>query len=148
MAPDAFPLHTEEPTVSTRRVLLLVGLYLAAVVVLLGGLAIYYRGFVSGASIVMAPRAFPAPQIQPNPTQDYVTFSAAQERQREGYAWSDRGRDLVHVPIERAMALVVARGTLGYDPVPGTPPWLATAPLDGSPRAVPVQPVAPYGQNQ
>ena len=138
--------HHEEPAVATRRVLLLVGGFVAFVVVLVGVLGTYYRAALKDKTVAATLRDFPAPRLQPNPTQDYVNVHAAQVRQLEGYAWADRTAGLAHIPIERAMALVAARGPAAYDPVEGTPvPSDPGAPLDGAPRAVSAPSVAPYG---
>jgi hypothetical protein len=146
---DEVVTRHEGPEVRIRRVLLFVATFLGIVVVLFGGLGLYYRAVVGRERTVTTPRAFPAPQLQPNPSADYANFHAAQERQLVGFAWADRDRGLVHIPIERAMGLIAGRGLRGYDPLEATPspgePAKAGAPTDGAPRAKPAPGVAPYG---
>lgn len=129
----------EDPNVGTRSVLKYVFGFLVFVAVLFGGLNVYYRSFLTSRTVDITLRDFPAPRLQPNPTADYLNFSAEQTKQIGATA----------LPIDKAMATVVARGIQAYDPVAGTPPsgpTLATgATIDGAPRATPSPPVAPYG---
>ena len=137
----------ESPEVRTKRVLALVFGFVAFVTLLFGGLNAYYEIILRNRVVETSLRDFPAPRLQPNPTQDYFNFRAAQIQALEG---QDKRAD--HLPIEQAMAIVVARGAKAYDPVEGTPPagpLLATgAPLDGAPRAAVSPGVAPYGAGQ
>ena len=147
MNADIEPQPHESPSVGTRRIVALVLGFVGFATLLSGGLAIYYRRIVGGEKLVTTLQDFPAPRLQPNPARDWSNFHAAQVRALESYDWVDRSKGLVHVPIERAMALVIARGTQAYDPADGTPPFRASgdAPLDGAPRAAPQPSVAPYG---
>jgi hypothetical protein len=51
-----------------------------------------------------------APRLQPSPIQDYEVFRARQEQRISSYGWVDREREVVHIPIERAMELLIERG--------------------------------------
>lgn len=137
----------ETPSVRTSRVLALVLGFIAFAVLLGGGLGLYYRWIVSGEKLTSTLREFPAPRLQPNPTQDWETFHKGQVETLERLSWADQARTIIHVPIERAKAIVIARGQQGYDPVEGTPPFVTSsgAPLDGSPRATPQPMASPYG---
>jgi hypothetical protein len=137
----------ESPDVRSRRVLAFALGFVAFAIFLGGGLGLYYRWIVSGAKLTAKLETFPAPQLQPNPAADWENFHKAQVDSLERLGWSDRGKMLVHLPIERAKAIVLARGSQGYDPVEGTPPFVTGtgAPLDGAPRASPEPMAAPYG---
>jgi len=139
----------EDPGVRTRRVLWLIFGFLGGVAVLFGVLNFYYRSIILGHVMHVSMRQFPAPQLQPNPTQDYANFRAAQLRQLSLSGPAGGKSTLVRVPIDAAMAIVAARGAAAYDPVAGTPPTgpaLATgATMDGAPRATPGSHLAPYG---
>ena len=129
----------ESPSVRTRRVLAYVMGFLVFVAALLGGLNVYYRSFLTARTVEATLHDDPAPRLQPNPTADYLNFAAEQAKQLGA----------TPLPIEAAMATVVARGAQAFDPVEGTPPSgpvLANgASIDGAPRATPSPPVAPYG---
>jgi hypothetical protein len=133
----------EEPTVKSRRVLASALGFLAFAILLGGGLSLSYRWIVSGSKL----ESFPAPRLQPNPTADWESFHKVQVEDLEHLGWADKPRALVHLPIDRAKAVVLARGPQGYDPVEGTPPFVTGtgAPLDGAPRATPQPFAAPYG---
>jgi hypothetical protein len=52
----------------------------------------------------------PAPRLQAYPAQELEAYRQAQSRWILEYGWIDRGQGLVHVPIERAMELVLEEG--------------------------------------
>lgn len=52
----------------------------------------------------------PGPDLRPTPIRDLHHFRREQQAQLEGYAWGDDKREQVHIPIERAMELLVERG--------------------------------------
>lgn len=49
----------------------------------------------------------PEPRLQAAPREDLAELRRRQSRLLESYGWSDRGRGLVRVPIERAMELLL-----------------------------------------
>lgn len=53
---------------------------------------------------------FPQPRLQSVPYRDVVNDKAAQEKELNSYGWSDRGRTLSHIPIGKAMELLLTRG--------------------------------------
>ena len=148
MAPEHEREAHEAPAVKTRRVVGLTLGFVAFAILLGGTLSVYYRMTTAHETLTAPIAQFPAPQLQPNPGQDWRAFHAAQTNDLEGYGWVDRASGLVHVPIERAMAVVQGRGAQAYDPVEGTPAFGVPggAPLDGAPRAAPTPAVAPYGE--
>ncbi len=52
----------------------------------------------------------PAPQLQTAPAADLEKYTAAENAQLNSYGWIDKSAGVVHIPIERAMALIVQRG--------------------------------------
>lgn len=51
---------------------------------------------------------FPAPQLQVDPTQDLQRLRASEDALLGEYAWVDRGRGLIRIPITRAMELLAS----------------------------------------
>lgn len=56
----------------------------------------------------VAHQAGPGPQA--NPRQELEQLRQLQDRRLHGYGWIDRDRGVVHIPIDRAMDLVLERG--------------------------------------
>jgi hypothetical protein len=52
----------------------------------------------------------PAPRLRVSPALDWATYKQMEERQLETYGWTDEQRGLVHVPIERAMDMLLESG--------------------------------------
>jgi len=52
----------------------------------------------------------PLPQLQVHPVQDLEQFRAGQEKALDSYGWVDQSRGIVHIPIGRAMDLLLERG--------------------------------------
>jgi hypothetical protein len=86
------------------------------VAVSLVGLRAYYAWDVHGP-VVTPPRPFAPPRLQADPVDDLRRFETEQHGQLRGYAWVDRDRGLIRIPIERAMDLIAARGPDAYAPL-------------------------------
>jgi len=56
----------------------------------------------------------PQPRLQVNARADLAASREREARMLESYGWIDRSRGAVHVPIERAMELVLQRGLPGW----------------------------------
>jgi hypothetical protein len=52
----------------------------------------------------------PGPRLEANPRQERVALDAAAQKRIETYGWTDAGKTLARIPIERAMALQAAKG--------------------------------------
>jgi len=52
----------------------------------------------------------PLPRLQPNPRADLLALRAEEDAVLKTYAWVDKGRGVVRVPIDRAMEIVARRG--------------------------------------
>jgi hypothetical protein len=51
------------------------------------------------------------PKLQVNPQEDWQAYRHAQQQILGSYGWASREQSRVRIPIERAMELVVERGT-------------------------------------
>lgn len=112
----------EPPGVAVRPVLVTVIGFLVFVAVSLAGLRVYYAWDVHGP-VVTPQRPFAPPRLQTDPVGDLHRFETEQRGRLDGYAWADRDRGLVRIPIERAMDLIAARGADAYAPLdPPAPP--------------------------
>jgi len=123
MADD--PHHRFEPPAIDARTVLLAGV--GALVLLAGtvaGLAAVYRADVR-ANLAPAPRTFPPPRLRADEAAQRERLQAAQRARLERYAWVDRQKGIVQIPIARAMALIVQAGAKAYDPVVPSAPALA-----------------------
>ena len=74
---------------------------------------------------------FPAPQLQPDPVTDLNKFRTMQEEQLNSYCWVDQKNGVAHIPIERAMEIVLQRG-LPVRPQPMLPPRASFGSGDGT----------------
>ena len=106
----------EPPRVAAGRVLFAVLGFFIFVGLSLIGLRIYYRWDVQGP-VALSPRTFAEPHLQVDPAADLVHLQAEQRKRLMGYAWMDRNRGLVRIPIDRAMGLITARGADAYAPL-------------------------------
>ena len=139
--------NREDAAVNGGRVLAITLGFTAFAGLLAIGLHFVYRATVDPSKFDQPLTTFPIPQIQPNPTEDYLGFRRRQNLELAGYAWVDRDRGLVHVPIARAMTLIATEGDAGYDPPAPAPttPTDTGRPPDGAPRAAATLPASPYG---
>jgi hypothetical protein len=56
--------------------------------------------------------AFPAPRLQEAPPVDLVKMKKEELQRLNGYGWVDRGAGIAHIPIDRAIEIVAARGIM------------------------------------
>jgi hypothetical protein len=56
-----------------------------------------------------APKQPPEPRLQVDPGTDLARLRSTEQAQLDGYGWVDRQAGTVHIPIERAMQLLVER---------------------------------------
>jgi hypothetical protein len=55
------------------------------------------------------PQEPPRPRLQSDARGDLEALRASEQKQLESYGWIDRGAGTVHIPIDRAMALLAQR---------------------------------------
>jgi hypothetical protein len=100
------------------RGLLLFGLFLAAVLVFVFFSMKWTFDWLSAESPRGEPAAPfvtgrtlpPAPRLQANPHMDLRSYCAGQLEELNSYGWLDKNNGLVHIPIERAMDIVMQQG--------------------------------------
>lgn len=139
-----------EPREADLRVVLwfLAALGLASVLVLLvlWGMFGYFRSKSAERGPLPSPRMYtsapsvPQPRLQPNPVADYDVYRLSDQETLNSYGWVDQKTGIAHIPIDKAMDLVVERGlpwkTPGAGPAPTAPnPNPATGALPGASRA-------------
>lgn len=56
----------------------------------------------------------PAPRLQTDPTEDLAQFRSDEEQRLNSYYWIDKQKDIVHIPIDRAMREVAEKGIDGF----------------------------------
>lgn len=122
MASEAKKYAHEDAGVRTQKVLAFVLIFVIFAVALVAALGLYYRAFVGPRTTLEPQQTFPAPRLQPNPGLDYKAFHMAQLAELAGQRWVDRHRNLIHVPIDRAMAFIVSRGKDAYEPLESPAP--------------------------
>jgi hypothetical protein len=60
----------------------------------------------------------PAPRLQVNPAADLQRLRAEENQRLGAFAWADRSRKNVQIPIERAMKLLSEKGIAGWPASP------------------------------
>lgn len=98
---------------------LVIHLFLIGYGVILGS---SYRDFgrVYQIQSSQVPR-YPEPALQPDPKVDLQTYKSQAEHDLGSYGWVDRSQGVAKIPIERAMALLAARGVPVRPPVQDGP---------------------------
>jgi len=120
-----------EPDQVSTRTVVGAGLILAAmaVIAMLAVVALFKlldRGAeksdaatVAGAGLQNQPdRLPPAPRLQISGTRHWEDYRDAEQERLSTYGWMDRGSGAVHIPIDRAMTLVLERGVGPLSPGP------------------------------
>lgn len=117
-APVFSPGVRHEKTDANIRKLALFGLGLFFTLALtLAGMWGLFAHFAHEQERSAKPAAFetprplpPEPRLQPDPRADLNQYLTAQMRELSSYSWVDRQKGIVHIPIGRAMHLIVSRG--------------------------------------
>jgi hypothetical protein len=66
-----------------------------------------WGGRLHGPAIT--PPSMPQPTLEANPTIDHHEYLNQERKKLSGYAWIDRDRGIVHIPIDDAMTLLSRR---------------------------------------
>lgn len=91
---------------------------------------LYGGNFTSLSSAEDVTDTIPAPRLQSSPARDLAILQARSAAILDGYGWIDRSQGIVHIPIDRAMQLVMERGleqpfqdaaAVSASPPPGAP---------------------------
>jgi hypothetical protein len=142
--------HDHEPPVPGRhddrdvnlrvivRIAIVIALGTAAAFVLA---AVIWRGLTSGERAghrpapPMAtawPSAPPEPRLEPMPRATLERLRAAEDARLASYGWVDKERGVVHIPVARAMDLLLARGLPARQPGAAPAPDRTTVPTEAS----------------
>lgn len=107
-------------------VLILVGLFGTA---LIGSFVLYFAfswystrlltSQVQPAPLARITQVPPAPRLQISPRQNLQTMLAEHNQRLNSYGWVDQTTGTAHIPIERAMDLIIERGLPARSPGPG-----------------------------
>jgi|WetSurMetagenome_2_1015567.scaffolds.fasta_scaffold305388_2 hypothetical protein len=74
----------------------------------------------------------PAPRLQTQPREDLKNMRAEEERYLGTYGWADSARGAVHIPIDRAMELLLQQGLPARAQAPvGTSPGMPQSSSSG-----------------
>src|SRR5665213_1655424 len=106
----------ESPEVAARIVLSTILSLVAFVGLSILGARIYYDWEVRGP-VNVPPRTFAKPRLQIDDAADLAKFEKEQQAQIDGYAWVDRSQNIIRIPVDRAMAIVAAKGADAYGPI-------------------------------
>jgi len=68
------------------------------------------RQFDRTQSPLAEAQAPPSPRLQKSPEKDYVAYRDREQQWLASYGWIDPKQGIVHLPVERAMQLVLERG--------------------------------------
>ena len=111
----------EPPAVATRAVLFAALAFVIFVGMSIAGARVYYVWEVR-EPLNAPPKVFPAPRLQINDIAELARVEEQQRAQLNGYAWIDRDRGVIQIPIDRAIAMIAAKGADGYGPIDAVAP--------------------------
>jgi hypothetical protein len=82
-------------------------------------------------------RIFPEPRLETDERSEINEVRRREDEQLNSYGWIDQPAGVVHIPIERAMQLVLARGLAVRPPSEATPNGVASGGKDAVHRSKP-----------
>jgi len=106
----------EPPAVAARTVLFTALAFVTFIGMSVTGARVYYVWQVQ-EPLNAPPKMFDAPRLQIDDAAELARFEEQQRAQLKGYAWVDRDHGIVRIPIDRAIALIAAKGADGYGPI-------------------------------
>ncbi|MCB8984932.1 MAG: hypothetical protein H6659_13965 [Ardenticatenaceae bacterium] len=131
----------EERDINVRRVALLGGVLIVSLVVILGLMGGLMAIFLADAGeLPPGPTTTPVPTAPPGLqavlSAEWGALQATQEARLQEYSWVSEDAGVAHIPIDRAMALLLANGL--PTPAPTAAPTVTpTAVPDATPNASP-----------
>lgn len=104
----------ERRDVPERGIWWFAGSFILAMIVLIGiitfiGDRIWQLGGDEAKQMADRPAATAAPQLETDPAADLARLRADADRRLASYGWVDRQAGIAHIPIDRAMDLLVER---------------------------------------
>ncbi len=103
----------EHKAADVLGVALVAGLVLLIVAVSLltaGGVIRFAAQGEKPARPATRPAQFPEPRLEAHPVAGFTAARAAAEKELHSYGWINRKAGVAHVPIERAMTMLLERG--------------------------------------
>lgn len=117
VAGNGHPRHDHEHSdVSVRGLFYFIAALAIGGVLLHFGLKVFWNYLTTSAEHrPTSPFSYPAepppgPRLLPNPPEELHKYLASERRRLNSYGWVNREAGVVHIPIERAMELVLQRG--------------------------------------
>ena len=80
----------------------------------------------------LRPSSPPAPRLETVPRADLAALRASEDTRLGSYGWVDRDAGVVHIPVERAMTLVLERGLPARPAAEAPPASTLTVPSESS----------------
>jgi hypothetical protein len=117
--------HTErdplEPTaIDAKRIVFVAASVLVFLGASIGMLAFAYYTLVPRGG-PPALRDFPQPRLEAQPGAELQQYLAEQRERLNRYHWANSDHSVVAIPIDRAMAIIAARGAGAYAPLAPQP---------------------------
>lgn len=109
--------HYEKYDVNSRGVLIFAGVLAGGIAIscvvvacMMGFLASHPPSPIQSSRIGLPALTPPAPVLQIQPSEDLKIYQEKEIQILSTYAWNDRGKGVVRIPIEVAMKWIVERG--------------------------------------
>jgi hypothetical protein len=93
----------------------------------------------------LVPRQVPGPGLLQDERKELLQLRTDEKRRLQAFGWVDRDKQIVAIPIERAMQLIAKRGADGYAPIASEAP--AGQGQDQGQRPTVPTPPAPQGSS-
>ncbi|MDY0884423.1 hypothetical protein ACFPL7_00435 [Dongia soli] len=117
---DVAPQHVVYAVLGLFAIIIVAGLVVAGLLGLFDRKLGQERSDHPPTVLEKEPQVPPQPRLQVTPAQDRASLDAEAEGKLQGYGWMDRNAGRAHIPIDRAIDLLVAHGwpTAGKDGQP------------------------------
>jgi hypothetical protein len=88
---------------------------------LFGSLAVFYAIFVTATprDRTPPPHEFPPPRLESNPAVELHALLDKQRKELSDYRWANADHTVLAIPIDRAMAIIAARGEKAFASIAG-----------------------------
>jgi hypothetical protein len=73
-------------------------------------LLLFYATTAQRGGVIRRIEDIPSPRLQVDPRQDLAAWRRAENERLSSYGWVDRDQKVVHIPIDRAIAVIAERG--------------------------------------
>jgi len=121
--PEPEPIHSDvlfEPSDADSKAVVLIGIGILVTAALISSLLYFYFHFLVERSARLSPPPLPmnlhgdvvppAPRIQASPSRDLRDLRVYEDDVLQKYAWIDKSKGRLGIPIDRAMQLIAERG--------------------------------------